>query len=60
MNRFLSGRFYDAMSLQLIAALDDMVVTELIVSRRRNTFLQDGGIKLNGYKLCGLPFGKYD
>ena len=41
MNRYVSEWFYDVMSHQLIAALEDMGVTELIVGRRRHTFLQD-------------------
>ena len=41
MARYVSGWFYDVMSLRLIAALEDMGVTELIVGRRRHTFLQD-------------------
>jgi len=35
----VSGWFYDVMSLRLIAALEDMGVTELIVGRRRHAFL---------------------
>jgi len=37
----VSGWFYGVMSLRLIAALEDLGVTELIVGRRRHTFLQD-------------------
>jgi len=37
----VSGWFYDVMSLRLIAALEDMGVTELIVGRRRHAFLQN-------------------
>jgi len=54
MDRFVSGRFYDVMSLRLIAALEDMGVTELIVGRRRHTFLQDESAHSMGNKLLGL------
>jgi len=33
--------FYDVMSLRLIAALEDMGVTELMVGKRRHAFLKD-------------------
>ena len=53
MNRFMSGRFYDVMSLRLIAALEDMGVTELIVGRRRHTFLLEESAWSVRYKLGG-------
>ena len=62
MNRFMSGRFYDVMSLRLIAALEDMGVTELIVGRRRHTFLQEESVlsvmhKLRGRNVVSYHFG---
>jgi len=59
MNRFMSGRFYDVMSLRLIAALEDMGVTELIVGRRRHTFLQDESVLSVTDKLLGRNFVSY-
>jgi len=53
MNRYVSGRFYDVMSLRLIAALEDMAVTELIVGRRRHTFLQNESAESVTHKLRG-------
>jgi len=49
----VSGRFYDVMSLRLIAALEDMGVTELIVGRRRHTFLQEESARSVANKLGG-------
>jgi len=59
MDRFVSGRFYDVMSLRLIAALEDMGVTELIVSRRRHMFLQDESAKSVANKLRGFNVVSY-
>jgi len=59
MNRFMSGRFYDVMSLRLIAALEDMGVTELIVGRRRHTFLQGESAWSVTDKLCGINVVSY-
>jgi len=53
MNRLVSGLFYDVMSLRLIAALEDMGVTELIVGRRRHTYLQDESAESVTDKLVG-------
>ena len=41
----VSGWFYDLMSRRLIAALEDMGVTELIVGRRRHAFLQNESVR---------------
>jgi len=54
MNRFMSGLFYDVMSLRLIAALEDMGVTELIVGRRRHMFLQDESALSVTFKSLGF------
>jgi len=59
MDRFVSGRFYDVMSLRLIAALEDMGVTELIVGRRRHTFLQDESAESLTFKTRGVNFVCY-
>ena len=59
MARYVSGWFDDVMSLRLIAALEDMGVTELIVGRRRHTFLQgESGWSVTD-KLRGLNFVCY-
>jgi len=62
MNGYVSGWFYDVMSLRLIAALEDMGVTELIVGRRRHMFLQDESAwsvtdKLSGLNIVVYHFG---
>jgi len=47
--------FYNVMSLRLIAALEDLGVTELIIGRRRHTFLQDESLWTWGEQICGRP-----
>jgi len=47
--------FYNVMSLRLIAALEDLGVTELIIGRRRHTFLQDESTKTWLLQICGIP-----
>jgi len=59
MDLFMSGRFYDVMSLRLIAALEDMGVTELIVGRRRHMFLQNESTVTVKLKLLGLSYMIY-
>ena len=55
----MSGRFYDVMSLRLIAALEDMGVTELIVDRRRHAFLQEESALSVTHKFCGRNIVSY-
>ena len=55
----VSGWFYDVMSLRLIAALEDMGVTELIVGRRRHAFLLDESANTMCKQLCGVKFVCY-
>jgi len=43
------------MSLRLIAALEDLGVTELIIGRRRHTFLQDESSWTWQVQICGVP-----
>jgi len=47
--------FYNVMSLRLIAALEDLGVTELIIGRRRHTFLQDESLFTWVETICGRP-----
>jgi len=54
--------FYDVMLLRLIAALEDLGVTELMVGRRRHAFLQDESVmtvtsQIGGAKLVFYHFG---
>jgi len=54
--------FLDVMSLRLIAALEDLGVTELIVGRRRHAFLQDESAhsvtaQIRGVKIVCYHFG---
>jgi len=51
--------FYDVMSLRLIAALEDLGVTELIIGRRRHTFLQDESAMTWVEQICGRPCACY-
>jgi len=59
---FASGWFYDVMSLRLVAALEDIGVTELIVGRRRHAFLMDESalteiLQLRGNNVVCYHFG---
>jgi len=45
--------FHSVMSLRLIAALEDLGVTELIIGRRRHTFLQDESALTMNDQICG-------
>jgi len=47
--------FYNVMSLRLIAALEDLGVTELIIGRRRHAFLQDESTSTWREQICGGP-----
>jgi len=47
--------FYGVMSLRLIAALEDLGVTELIIGRRRHTFLQEESADTLTYQIHGRP-----
>ena len=58
----VSGWFYDVMSRRLIAVLEDLGVTELIVGRRRHAFLMDESSssvtnQLRGVNGVGYHFG---
>jgi len=59
MNRLVSGRFYDVMSLRLIEALEEMGVTELIVGRRRHMFLQEESARSVTLRLPGATVVLY-
>jgi len=59
MNRHVSDWFYDVMSRRLIVALEDMGVTELIVDRRRHTFLQGESAESVTNKLRELNLVSY-
>ena len=52
---YVPGWFYNVMSLRLIAALEDLGVTELIISRRRHTFLQEESAATLIHQICGRP-----
>ena len=56
---YVPGWFYNVMSLRLIAALEDLGVTELIIGRRRHTFLQDESAETLTNQICGRPFVCY-
>ena len=56
---FVPVWFYNVMSLRLIAALEDLCVTELIIGRRRHTFLQDESTKTWREQICGRPYVCY-
>jgi len=43
------------MSLRLIAALEDLGITELIIGRRRHTFLQEESLLTWVEQICGRP-----
>jgi len=45
--------FYDVMSLRLIAALEDLGVTKLMVGRRRHTFLMEESAHSVTAQICG-------
>jgi len=45
--------FHDVMSLRLIAALEDLGVTKLMVGRRRHTFLMDESVMSVAIHICG-------
>jgi len=47
--------FHSVMSLWLIAALEDLGVTELILGRRRHTFLQEESEYTLTDQICGTP-----
>jgi len=47
--------FYNVMSLRLIPALEDLGITELIIGRRRHTFLQDESAGTLTNQICGRP-----
>jgi len=53
------GWFYNVMSLRLIAALEDLGVTELIIGRRRHMFLQDESAGTLANHICGRPCVHY-
>jgi len=50
---YVPGWFYNVMSLRLIAALEDLGVTELIIGRRRHTFLQEESADTLTYQIRG-------
>jgi len=52
---YVPGWFYGVMSLRLIAALEDLGVTELIIGRRRHMFLQDESMLTWVEQICGRP-----
>jgi len=56
---YLPGWFYNVMSLRLIAALEDLGVTELIIGRRRHTFLQDESAWTWQEQMCGRHYVCY-
>jgi len=56
---YVPGWFYGVMSLRLIAALEDLGVTELIIGRRRHTFLQDESLLTWETQICGVPWVFY-
>jgi len=45
--------FYNVMSLRLIAALEDLGITELIIGRRRHAFLQNESADTWREQICG-------
>jgi len=52
---YVPGWFYGVMSLRLIAALEDLGVTEIIIGRRRHMFLQDETAETLTNQICGRP-----
>jgi len=52
---YVPGWFYSVMSLRLIAALEDLGVTELIIGRRRHMFIQDESAETLTHQICGRP-----
>jgi len=59
MTGYVPGWFYNVMSLRLIAALEDMGVTELIIGRRRHAFLQDESAATWREQICGRHCVQY-
>ena len=45
--------FHNVMSLRLIAAMEDLGVTELIIGRRRHAFLQEESLWTWRKQICG-------
>jgi len=52
---FVPVWFYGVMSLRLIAALEDLGITELIIGRRRHAFLQNESSWTWREQICGRP-----
>ena len=59
MTGYVSGWFYDVMSRRLVAALEDLGVTELIVGRRQYAFLQEESAESVSLTLYGLNVMSY-